>query len=72
MNTSRTEGDTARHGRTGHATIMLCLAIALLEGLDLQSAGVAGPRMAKEFSLAVAQMGWAFSAGALGLLPGAC
>lgn len=27
--------------------------------------------MAKEFSLAVAQMGWAFSAGALGLLPGA-
>lgn len=53
------------------ATIGLCLAIALLEGLDLQSAGVAGPRMAKEFSLAVAQMGWAFSAGAIGLLPGA-
>jgi MFS transporter, AAHS family, 3-hydroxyphenylpropionic acid transporter len=55
----------------GKATIALCLAIALLEGLDLQSAGVAGPRMAKEFSLAVAQMGWAFSAGAIGLLPGA-
>ncbi|WP_322030127.1 3-(3-hydroxy-phenyl)propionate transporter MhpT [Paraburkholderia sp. J76] len=55
----------------GNATIALCLAIALLEGLDLQSAGVAGPRMAKEFHLAVAQMGWAFSAGAIGLLPGA-
>jgi len=58
-------------GGGGGATIALCLAIALLEGLDLQSAGVAGPRMAKEFSLAVAQMGWAFSAGAIGLLPGA-
>lgn len=52
-------------------TIGLCLAIALLEGLDLQSAGVAAPRMAKEFGLSVAQMGWAFSAGAIGLLPGA-
>jgi AAHS family 3-hydroxyphenylpropionic acid transporter len=58
-------------GTSGKATIALCLAIALLEGLDLQSAGVAGPRMAKEFHLAVAQMGWAFSAGAIGLLPGA-
>ncbi|CAB3787882.1 3-(3-hydroxy-phenyl)propionate transporter [Paraburkholderia caffeinitolerans] len=58
-------------GTSGRATIALCLAIALLEGLDLQSAGVAGPRMAKEFHLAVAQMGWAFSAGAIGLLPGA-
>ncbi|MCP3718809.1 3-(3-hydroxy-phenyl)propionate transporter MhpT [Paraburkholderia sp. CNPSo 3281] len=58
-------------GASSKATIALCLAIALLEGLDLQSAGVAGPRMAKEFHLAVAQMGWAFSAGAIGLLPGA-
>lgn len=68
MNTSGKERGTARQG---HATVALCFAIALLEGLDLQSAGVAGPRMAKEFSLAVAQMGWAFSAGAIGLLPGA-
>lgn len=68
--TSRISGTgESRAGST--ATIGLCLAIALLEGLDLQSAGVAGPRMAKEFSLAVAQMGWAFSAGAIGLLPGA-
>lgn len=62
MNTPRTS--TA-------ATIGLCLAIALLEGLDLQSAGVAAPRIAKAFALSVAQMGWAFSAGAIGLLPGA-
>lgn len=72
--TSRINAAGGGHGSgatSGKATIGLCLAIALLEGLDLQSAGVAGPRMAKEFSLAVAQMGWAFSAGAIGLLPGA-
>ncbi|MFX1767342.1 3-(3-hydroxy-phenyl)propionate transporter MhpT [Paraburkholderia sp. A1RI-2L] len=68
--TSRNSGAEGS-GTSGRATIALCLAIALLEGLDLQSAGVAGPRMAKEFHLAVAQMGWAFSAGAIGLLPGA-
>lgn len=55
----------------GAITIGLCLVVALLEGLDLQSTGVAAPRMAREFHLAVAQMGWAFSVGALGLLPGA-
>jgi AAHS family 3-hydroxyphenylpropionic acid transporter len=58
--------------RTSSAvTVGLCLIVALLEGLDLQSTGVAAPRMAREFHLAVAQMGWAFSIGALGLLPGA-
>ncbi|SDJ56488.1 MFS transporter, AAHS family, 3-hydroxyphenylpropionic acid transporter [Paraburkholderia steynii] len=56
---------------TGAVTIGLCLIVALVEGLDLQSTGVAAPRMAREFHLAVAQMGWAFSIGALGLLPGA-
>ncbi|MGI4861383.1 MAG: 3-(3-hydroxy-phenyl)propionate transporter MhpT [Janthinobacterium lividum] len=52
-------------------TLALCFAVALLEGLDLQSVGVAAPRMAREFHLSVAQMGLAFSAGTLGLLPGA-
>ncbi|RQR62018.1 3-(3-hydroxy-phenyl)propionate transporter MhpT [Burkholderia sp. Bp9002] len=52
-------------------TLALCFAIALLEGLDLQSVGVAAPRMAREFGLTVSQMGLAFSAGTLGLLPGA-
>jgi MFS transporter, AAHS family, 3-hydroxyphenylpropionic acid transporter len=60
--------NTSRHGAL---TIRLCLIVALLEGLDLQSTGVTAPRMAREFHLAVAQMGWAFSIGALGLLPGA-
>ncbi len=52
-------------------TLGLCFAIALLEGLDLQSVGIAAPRMAHEFGLSVAQMGLAFSAGTFGLLPGA-
>jgi len=64
----RQSTNTSRHGAL---TIGLCLIVALLEGLDLQSTGVAAPRMAREFHLAVAQMGWAFSIGALGLLPGA-
>ncbi|HTH59010.1 MAG TPA: 3-(3-hydroxy-phenyl)propionate transporter MhpT [Paraburkholderia sp.] len=54
----------------GWTTIVLCMAVAILEGLDLQSAGVAGPRLAREFQLSVQQMGFAFSAGAMGLLPG--
>ena len=52
-------------------TLALCFAIALLEGLDLQSVGVAAPRMAREFGLTVSQMGLAFGAGTFGLLPGA-
>lgn len=71
MNTFRTGSASTSGANGGITTIGLCLAIALLEGLDLQSAGVAAPRIAKEFSLSVAQMGWAFSAGAIGLLPGA-
>src|ERR1700733_8035329 len=65
MNTS------APRRASGAITIGLCLIVALLEGLDLQSPGIAAPRMAREFHLAVAQMGWAFSISALGLLPGA-
>jgi AAHS family 3-hydroxyphenylpropionic acid transporter len=52
-------------------TIGLCFLVALLEGLDLQATGVAAPHMAKEFALTPAMLGWVFSAGLLGLLPGA-
>jgi AAHS family 3-hydroxyphenylpropionic acid transporter len=69
MNTIQPDNGTL--SRASVTTIGLCLAVALLEGLDLQSAGVAAPRIAKTLSLSVAQMGWAFSAGAIGLLPGA-
>lgn len=55
----------------GAATIALCFMTALLEGLDLQSTGIAAPGIGAEFKLAPAMMGWVFSAGLVGLLPGA-
>lgn len=66
----------ARHGylqdrRHAVLTIGLCFLVALLEGLDLQAPGIAGPGMAKAFALDKLQMGWVFSAGIVGLLPGA-
>ncbi|MGQ1456840.1 3-(3-hydroxy-phenyl)propionate transporter MhpT [Acinetobacter baumannii] len=53
------------------STLLLCFAIAIFEGFDLQSMGVAAPRMRAEFMLDNAQMAWAFSAAILGTLPGA-
>jgi AAHS family 3-hydroxyphenylpropionic acid transporter len=55
----------------GTATIALCFITALLEGLDLQSVGIAAPGIGAEFKLTSAMMGWVFSAGLVGLLPGA-
>lgn len=52
-------------------TLLLCFAIAIFEGFDLQSMGVAAPRMRAEFALDHAHMAWAFSAATLGTLPGA-
>ncbi|MCO5400487.1 3-(3-hydroxy-phenyl)propionate transporter MhpT [Ralstonia soli] len=69
MQTTTLTRDTAMPGVA--MTLGLCFIVALLEGLDLQSIGVAAPRMAREFGLSVAQMGLAFSAGTFGLLPGA-
>ncbi|MBB5425919.1 AAHS family 3-hydroxyphenylpropionic acid transporter [Paraburkholderia sp. JPY158] len=58
-------------GSSTALTLGLCFLVAVLEGIDLQSTGVAAPRMAHEFGLSVGQLGLAFSAGMLGLLPGA-
>lgn len=52
-------------------TIGLCFVIALLEGVDLQSAGIAAPGMQADFELTQGMLGAMFSAGILGLLPGA-
>lgn len=52
-------------------TISLCFLVALMEGLDLQAAGIAAQGMAAAFNLDKLHMGWVFSAGILGLLPGA-
>lgn len=52
-------------------TLLLCFTIAVFEGFDLQSMGVAAPRMRAEFLLDNTQMAWAFSAAIIGTLPGA-
>jgi AAHS family 3-hydroxyphenylpropionic acid transporter len=53
------------------ATILLCLLAALAEGYDLQTAGVAAPRLGPELDLNAAQMSWFFSSSTFGLLFGA-
>ena len=52
-------------------TIGLCFLVALMEGLDLQAAGIAAQGMAAAFELDKLHMRWVFSAGIFGLLPGA-
>ncbi|MEX3967870.1 3-(3-hydroxy-phenyl)propionate transporter MhpT [Paraburkholderia sp. EG286B] len=55
----------------GLVTICICMLVAMLDGVDLQSVGMAATRMAKEFSLSPAQLGWIFGTSAFGLLVGA-
>ncbi|MCH7293985.1 3-(3-hydroxy-phenyl)propionate transporter MhpT [Acinetobacter higginsii] len=52
-------------------TLILCFIFAIIEGFDLQSMGVAAPRMKAEMLLNSTEMGWVFSAAVLGTLPGA-
>jgi len=51
--------------------IALCFAVAIPEGYDLQSIGVAAPRLLPALHLAKAQTGWVFSASLFGLIVGA-
>ena len=52
-------------------TIALCFIVALIEGFDLQAAGTAAAGLRQSFALDPKMLGWVFSAGILGLLPGA-
>lgn len=56
-----------------HATItvLICFLIAVIEGIDIQAAGVAAAGIKEYFALDAKQLGLFFSAGILGLLPGA-
>jgi AAHS family 3-hydroxyphenylpropionic acid transporter len=65
------ENKLSTHKGQASITLALCFAIAIFEGFDLQSMGVAAPRMIAEFGLSKAEMAWAFSAATLGTLPGA-
>jgi len=53
------------------AVLAVCLLAAMLEGFDIQSMGVAAPRMVPALGLWPGQAGWAFSASLIGLMLGA-
>lgn len=52
-------------------TVGICFLIAVIEGLDIQAAGIAAAGIREYFGLDSSQLGVFFSAGILGLLPGA-
>jgi len=52
-------------------TIALCFVAALFEGLDIQSMGVAAPKLAPAFHLAPGALGFVLSASTFGLMLGA-
>ncbi|THG84865.1 3-(3-hydroxy-phenyl)propionate transporter MhpT [Pseudomonas sp. A-1] len=66
-----TAAETSHDSRRTWLTIALCFTVAVLEGIDFQAPGIAAKGMAAAFGLDKLQMGWVFSAGILGLLPGA-
>lgn len=52
-------------------TVLICFLIAVIEGIDIQAAGVAAAGIKEYFALDQQQLGLFFSVGILGLLPGA-
>lgn len=69
--TATTHSPPSTAGSAKFMTLFLCFVVALLEGLDLQSAGIAASRIGAEFHLLPPQIGGMFSAGLVGLLPSA-
>jgi len=53
------------------AAVAVCCLLAIFEGFDLQSAGVAAPRLAPDLGLTPDDLGWFFSVSTFGLMFGA-
>src|SRR5262245_38599351 len=62
---------TATRAPNVNVSVALCLLCAVLEGFDIQAMGVAAPRLAPEFGIGPAQMGWVLSISNFGLVLGA-
>lgn len=69
--TGSSTSSAAQDLNSGRAVVILCFVVALLEGIDIQSMGLAAPLLGKEFGLNPSQIGLALSASLLGLLAGA-
>jgi AAHS family 3-hydroxyphenylpropionic acid transporter len=57
--------------REVYGVVSICFLVALFEGLDIQSMGVAAPRLAPAFHLDPGRMGLVMSASTVGLMIGA-
>lgn len=75
-----TQDTSSRAGRSALLTLILCVLAAMIEGLDIQSAGVAAPRMAPELHLGphmtdpvfhISLLAYVLTASPFGLLVGA-
>src|SRR5579862_1125843 len=63
--------EPARARQQAVTTLSLCFLIAVFEGVDLQSMGIAAPALGPEFHLAREQLGVVAAASPLGLFFGA-
>lgn len=68
MPTDARPGTMARSGRV---TVLLCFLVALIEGFELQAAGMAAPGLGPAMSLSPSQLSWFFAASTVGMLLGA-
>ncbi len=69
--TASAAGRAAPSGIPVRAMMALCFLVAIIEGFDIQAAGVVAPRLAPALGLGPAEMGLFFSAATLGLIAGA-
>ena len=65
------EGQQIHLARRSSVTLALCFCAAIIEGLDLQSMGIAAPGIGPEFDLSRAALGDVLTASPLGLFFGA-
>lgn len=63
--------DAETRSPVGIAAVAVCCLLAVFEGFDLQSAGVAAPRLAPDLGLTPDDLGWFFSVSTFGLMLGA-
>lgn len=67
--TSAATGAAPRQG-TLWGVILICAAVAILEGFDIQAIGIAAPKLVPALGLTPAQAGQAFGLGQFGLVAG--
>ena len=71
MASTATTADRPLSGAAALITLFLCFCTAVIEGIDLQSMGIAAPKLGPEFHIAPALMGNVLLASPLGLFFGA-